>query len=204
MKQKTFIFILLAVVLVAVFAGWYFFFRISSSSTSGNPTTTINQNLFPYGSVNPNTGSTTTTTNQTGSTTINETPGQLPQLIQITNTPVSGAIFLPETKNASSTVVRYIDRATGHIYDFSIETETKTEVANTTIPKVYQGYFSPNGSRAILQSLDDNNDIQTVSANIPTNATSTFFASSTNLNLTDVRFLPKNITSLSIGNKSLF
>ncbi len=94
--------------------------------------------------------------------------------------------------------LRYIDRATGHIDDYSLDTGTSTEITNTTVPEVYQGFFSGDGSRVFVQTIDTNNQINTVSASIPT---TTAYADT---GLLDIRFLPKNIVTLKPNGQSLF
>ena len=200
MSRKT-TFIVIIVLIILGVAAWWFFSRENSTTPANQPTQT-NQNLFPYGqnatsSVNqPNNNS-----NQ-GTVFINTSSTSLPALIHITMTPVSGYIFLPEGKNSTSspqtTTLRYIDRATGHIDDYSFDTGTSTEVTNTTIPKVYQGSFAGGGARAYLQTIDENNQIETLSASVPLTEVAGPVA------LTNVTFLPKNIISLATHSNSLF
>lgn len=199
MSKKTFTIIAILLIIIFGVTFWYFFFRTQSSSNASE-TESSSQNLFPYGVNNPSNGQTQSVQNSTSTTVINESGSTtVPSLIHITTTPVAGAIFLPESKNASSTIVRYIDRGTGHVYDYNFQTGITSEVANTTMPEIYEGLFSSDGSRAIFRSLDSTGAIQTVSAAIVSTTTP-----ATPSVLSDIRFLPKNITSISVNGSRLF
>lgn len=197
MSKKT-TYIIIAVLILLGLLGWWFFSHENSTTPSNQQTQTA-QNLFPYGQnatsstngqTNQNNGGTAlvgTTTNQ---------PGTLPALIQITTTPVSGMIFMPES-TTSPTRLRYIDRGTGHLYDYSFALASSTEITNTTVPKVYRGFFSGNGGRVYLQTLDASKQIETMSASV---STTTIVDGS----LGDIRFLPKGIGSFAANGSSIF
>lgn len=101
-----------------------------------------------------------------------ETGGNLPALLRLSEVPVSGAVGF--IKN-NSTVIRYTDRATGHIYDINPTTLEKTKIANNTLPKIYEAYFKKDGSAVIYRSLKkDSDEIITTSIElIPPKGTST-------------------------------
>ncbi len=83
------------------------------------------------------------------------------KLFQISQTPVAGVgVF---SRNSQS-VVRYIERATGHIYEVLLSSGTsssinKTRITNTTIPKIYEAYFSADGGAALTLSLVEDSDL---------------------------------------------
>ncbi len=194
--SRKIIYILIIVLIILGLGAWWFFSHENSALPVSQPPQT-NQNLFPYGqNTTPTTGNTPTNTNQ-GTVFLNNSSTSLPMLVHITTTPVSGYVFLPQSASSSNAVIRYVDRATGHIYDYSFDTGTSTEVMDTTIPKVYNALFSSAGTRVYLQTLDVNGDIATLSAAV--NATTTGPTS-----LGDTRFLPKNVFSLAQNGSSLF
>jgi hypothetical protein len=197
MSRKTYTWIVILTLIILGFVAWWLFSHENKAVPASQPAQT-NQNLFPYGQNATSSSNGSEASGGQGTVIVGNSPTTPPALVHITMTPVSGAIFLPEGKNSSTTTLRYIDRATGHIYDYSFDTGTSTEVTNTTIPKVYEGSFSSTGARAYLQTLDESSQIETVSAAVPTAATTGPTA------LTDVRFLPKNIISIATNASSLF
>ncbi|KKT95154.1 MAG: hypothetical protein UW97_C0028G0004 [Parcubacteria group bacterium GW2011_GWA2_45_15] len=99
----------------------------------------------------------------------NETPELVDQfssptanLFRLSATPVAGAVVFEREKQL---VVRYVDRATGHLYDVILPTETspvtleKTKVTNNTLPKIYEAYFRSDGSAVLLRYLKDDSDV---------------------------------------------
>jgi len=115
----------------------------------------------------------------------------IPRVRQLSNVPTAGgAAFerltgssetfitedgVEESANTSMTIFRYIERATGHLYETRENTLTQTRLSNTTIPKVYEAKFAPNGSNAILQLIDDadSETLKTISASVVAKSTTT-------------------------------
>ena len=138
--------------MVAIFAliGWYLFFR--------NPNIPVEEavrNILPFGSAPTPSGVGVPTSDPTGaSEEIDARPTT--NLFRISSTPVAGAVIF--TKN-NQTIVRYVDRATGHIYDTDLAMLVKTKVANQTLPKIYEAYFRPDGNAVLLRSLKEDSDV---------------------------------------------
>jgi hypothetical protein len=77
-------------------------------------------------------------------------------LFQVATDPVAGAgAFL----RGSNEIIRYVDRATGHIYEVDPVAFTKTEIANNTLPKIYKALWKPDGSVVVEQTLPNDGDI---------------------------------------------
>ncbi len=53
--------------------------------------------------------------------------------------------------------VRFIEKATGNLYDIAVDEETPTRITNTTIPKIYEALFTDDATRVIVRYLDNNN-----------------------------------------------
>ena len=96
----------------------------------------------------------------------------IPILRQITNTPIAGAIIFPvevgeqvegEIENYSN--IRYIEKATGHIYETTTNSLTQSRISNTTIPKIQESIWLDSQS-LIIRYLDDNDIIKTFSAEL--------------------------------------
>ncbi len=114
------------------------------------------RSFFPFGNAN-NTNSPTQIRPETiGQTVPNAVSPQVTEendLKKISAAPISGATFL---KSSTSTghVVRFIERATGHIYDANLETGAITRISNTTIPKIESISWNNSGSAFIAQMTD--------------------------------------------------
>lgn len=97
------------------------------------------------------------TTEQDSSTTtpiVEETV--VPRLRKISEFPVSGATFV-ETKNGS--VIRYMDRATGNIFDTETDSLIQERISNTTLPKTQNLSWLSNGNSFIAQYTNNGEDI---------------------------------------------
>ncbi len=117
----------------------------------------------------------------------------IPKLFRLSETPVAGAVSL--IKNGSE-IVRFVDRATGHIYDINPVTLEKTKIANNTQPKIYEAYFRKDGNGVIMRSLkNDSDEVSNLSIElIPPKSTST-----TALYTEITSILRGNITSIAIS-----
>jgi len=122
------------------------------------------------------------------------TPGQLPRLRQITQTPVAGYDFIDQGKGY---VVWYVDRGNGNVFQTATNTLEITKITNTTIPKVYEAFIGKGGSNIILRLLGDNSEtVQTFIGSLK-NQTSTSSEAQTK-SLTGI-FLADDIKMLSLS-----
>jgi hypothetical protein len=99
-----------------------------------------------------------------------EQPASLPRFRQLSKEPVAGAGFF---KSAEAMAVRWIDRATGNVYEIDPNTLAKKRLSNNTIPKIYEAVWSAGGSNAYLRYLREDNQtdyIETLSLSIPATA----------------------------------
>lgn len=113
---------------------------------------------------------------ESGGTSSGETGSQtnrpLPKFFKLSDAPIAGAVSF--IKNGS-TYVRYVDRATGHIYDINPATLERVKIWNTTSPRVYEVAWKPDGSGFVSRTVPVNGEVVTnVSmALTPPKATST-------------------------------
>jgi hypothetical protein len=83
-------------------------------------------------------------------------------LFRLSNTPVAGFTMLAR---GSENFVRFVDRATGHIFDAILPSATSTSslekrrVTNNTMTKAYEAYFRADGNAVLLRFLDENTDM---------------------------------------------
>ncbi|MEK9171821.1 MAG: hypothetical protein AAB782_01115 [Patescibacteria group bacterium] len=171
--MKKILIILIAVISITLvaFFGWYLFLRNPNISAG-----VAIRNILPFGSG----GDTTSRLTNNPSTPLgasnqlvaDEFGNPAANLFRLSNTPVAGAVVFDR---GNQTIVRYVDRATGHIYDTDLATLEKTKVTNNTLPKIYEAYFRSDGNAVILRSLKDSSDVvENLSlALTPSKATST-------------------------------
>lgn len=77
---------------------------------------------------------------------------ELPKVRRIATVPVAGYAAY---ETASGTVVRYAERSTGNIFEYDVKSGVTQRVTNTTIPKVKETIWAPNGKLLVLRSLSD-------------------------------------------------
>lgn len=160
MKKVIIILVAIVVIILAIFLGWYFLVRDPNI-----PLGEMIRKSLPFGSGGD---APTRPSDWDGQATDSQQPvtdefgSPTAKLFRIADTPVAGAIAL---NRGTETVVRYVDRATGHIYDVTLPTETgsatlkKIKVTNNTLPKVYEAYFRSDGNAVLLRFLRDDSDI---------------------------------------------
>ena len=167
MRKSTFI-IIIIIILALIGFGMYWFFYTNTPSTGNTTSSDTNSflgSIWPFGrgTVSPTTAPQSTnkpTNNNTGtSTNPNTTKVQkMPKLRQLSNTPVSG---MSASSTASSTIVRFVDRGTGHIFQANDLNMAINEISNTTLPKIYESYWDKSLTVSVLRYLNDTTNIIT-------------------------------------------
>lgn len=72
---------------------------------------------------------------------------------------------LPPTPMITKYVVRFAEKATSHIGEWSAETHASTRISNTTIPKIQEAYFNSTGTNVLLRYFNEgSNQIDTYGA----------------------------------------
>jgi len=152
LKISAYILILLAVALL----GYYFILRTNDNISSGKKP--FFGNLFPFGNNEVVTEVPFNGTPEIAPT--NET-GTFDQVVRlISNEPVAGSIFV--ASSTKGTVIRYIEKATGHIFDVPTSENINLRVSNTTIPQIYRALFTENGDGFVAQYVKNDDDIETM------------------------------------------
>src|SRR3989344_354891 len=197
--------IVLSIVLIASL-GWYFLLRDKSI-----PVEEAIRGILPFGTP----GDTTRPATDTGlgtegdeSLIIDELGTPIESLFRISSTPVSGAVTFLQN---NQTVVRYVDRATGHIYDVALPGQEanpaplrKIKITNNTFPKIYEAYFRPDGRAVVLRYLKNNIDaVENLSLTLPPPAvavaTTSASASEVSLYTVSSTILRGNIGAMAVG-----
>lgn len=92
--------------------------------------------------------------------------------------------------------VRFIERATGNVFDYNLETGELERVTNTTIPRIQEAFFADNGERVLIRYLkEDNQTIETYLGKVPERKLG---GDASEAELTG-SFMQKNIIDLSVS-----
>ncbi len=184
MNKRTFIFAASIVAILFIGAGAYFLFFSSSQTGSG-----VSIGGFPLASSTGPGGS------EGGFALLGQEEGAsgaaaVARLSQIATGPVVPSMLAfdsaaSSTPSASQAVVRYIDRPSGNVYSYDVTSGTNTRISNKTIPGVVEASWLPDGSRAYLRYLSNENGAPTIA---------TYALSA---NGTDGFYLPQDITALA-------
>ncbi|MFQ5540637.1 MAG: hypothetical protein ACE5F4_00060 [Candidatus Paceibacteria bacterium] len=149
--QRTFILSFIALILVAIVAFFVFVFVPGTSEPQGD--TGGNQglfgSLFPFNSGGGDRVPAEGGPGDSGDELVDTRP--VPDLRQVTETPSSGGFFYEN--EADETVIRFIERRTGHVYDTPAEGRSVVRISNTTIPGIQEVLFA-NKDAFIIRSLD--------------------------------------------------
>ena len=173
MNKKTALTILVIIIIVAILLiGFFLFFQ--KQSEQNNPVVTAARNFF---------GGFFPTTENTNTNNVSNTNGQdivvpngvIPRLRQISSFPVAGGVMFERfatttslltqeststtTNSATSTkaaevIYRFVERATGHVYETTSRDLSQIRITNTTIPKTYQAFFSADGENLAMIYLN--------------------------------------------------
>lgn len=119
----------------------------------------------------------------------------VPRLRKISGEPVAGAVIF---NVGTTSVVRFVEKGTGNVYEAKSDTVAIQRLTNTTIPKIIRASWLPNGSGFLAQTLVPENElIETSFVKLNKNT-----ASSTNEALTPfgttIGKLPTGIKEISI------
>jgi len=87
----------------------------------------------------------------------------VPLLRQVTDAPTSGA-FVYEN-GEGKVLIRYIDRATGHVYEVPAEGRSAVRISNTTIPGIQEALFA-SANEFIIRYLNEKDDVENFHATL--------------------------------------
>lgn len=134
-------------------------------------------------------------------------PASIPKLRQLTKSAVSGAMG---STTEDTTLVRYINRGTGHVLQNYLDTVAASQtISNTTIPKIYEALWNNTGTKVLFRYTNDLGSIKTFSADITpvksaastTNASSTPLLNKTSHELKGI-YLTSDIQTIALSPKT--
>ncbi len=193
MNKKLLIIISSIVVLLLLGIGIYFFLQKDAPGTSKV------RNLLPFGLGGSDTevGPVTPPNNPVVNTSSEGVLVAENGLRKISDGPVSGSIMLTQ---GSTTLVRFMDRATGNIYEYDSLSNSKKRLTNTTIPKAHNAVWGLQGNSFIAQTIKGD----LISSYGGTIASSTGSSTVDSLREVTGEYIPDDITSISFSPKKDF
>lgn len=194
--MKKFFYTILVVGLVGALAfGAYWYFEKQQSGSAGGGSLSVGD-LFPFGNGGGAGGNTTPPPAPVVATSTPNIPAPVARLWKISTDPQSGAgVFLRD----GDTFVRFVDTATGNVFENKLGTAGLTRVTNTTIPKIREALWTQKGESAVLRYATDNDSIQTLFAQIPApKATASTTGETTDIRELQTNFLASNVVNLAV------
>ncbi|HAO64780.1 TPA: hypothetical protein DCQ44_02230 [Candidatus Taylorbacteria bacterium] len=197
MSKKTLIAVIIIVAVLVLVLGIFLLFFTSPVIQTTNTGLSPNSPFGNYGGSSSTTPITPTPTPDNGQANGPVTPylnSPTSPLVKISTEPIAGAQVFDRKISGTTTasIVRYMERATGHVLEYNRTNNFLTTASNTTIPSIYQAWWS--GNTVLAQFIGASKDtIRTFVGNLPSAPTSTTQLTGT--------FLNDNVSSLAISPK---
>jgi hypothetical protein len=192
MSKQSAIILILVVFLGALGALLWFYFSFNANPAVKTPTQTTTDIYNPFGTINTDNTTSSSTAVSTSSNIQNISPDKLRK---ISVDPVSG-FSVTDNPKTKQTDIHYILRANGNIYEAYTDSLETKRLSATTIPKVYESNWLPDGNNLIIRYLRENTEnIETFSVKInPATTTLNEFEGGV-----DGNYLPENIGGLAVA-----
>ncbi len=162
--MKKLLSIILALIIIACAGGFYYLYFYILNPTKTKPATPVSVDqagFSPFGNNAPEITPTPVSQSTTSSTQTNTDPTdqtyKTPKLRQLSTTPVSGMAIASSTSNIS--VVRFMDRGTGYVYESDNTSNDIRKISNTTIPQIYEAYGNKNATAFLIRYLKSESDM---------------------------------------------
>lgn len=198
MSRKILLFIIGLFFLIGLGFLIYQYLQPTQTATSLPPSEIQN----PFGNFFPTQN---TPVNNVGQTPVTDAPETInfsepiKKLRKISANPVAGSTVFDSTASATSTastLFRYVERATGHIYEMTATSTIPNRISNTTIPSIYEAFFLDSKNQVAFRYLEKNNSIETYIATVRATSTPDTAENKTYL---EGSFMLKDITSFSVS-----
>lgn len=114
-----------------------------------------------------------------------------------TNRGTTTPFLVKKTERATSTIVMFVDRETGYLYGYPIETGIVYQITNSIYPGISDAHIFDNGKRIIMRYPNyDKNTINALVANIPNVS-----QNGTPLPLENIQSLTGEVTSVAVSSQ---
>src|SRR5690606_2151279 len=138
-RTLTILTVILGIIAVIATVWWFVAHRTSEPSTDvvNAPVRTFN----PFGLFSGSDTASGTDTSGTDTPLFPDVPTTIerPSLFKITEGPIAGATTYAVTNGTTTEYfVRYAERNSGNVYDYSLSTGREVRVSNTTIPRIHE------------------------------------------------------------------
>jgi len=155
--------ILLIIGILAIVGIALFLIFTSKPQTAGESRVGFSiRDYLPFGR-SEDLGTGGTTTSETG----NENPPAgglpsipinqpVPRLRKISSEPVAGAVVF---NIGTTSVVRFVEKGTGNVYEAKSDSVAISRLTNTTIPKIIRAFWLPDGASFLAQTLGSGSEI---------------------------------------------
>lgn len=162
---KIILYIGAGLLLVLVLAAGYSLLSSKNTGSGGVPSTDFFSSLFPFGNGNAPARTGGGNTVSTGG----EGERMVPLLRKVSDRPTAGAWFSLGSATNTAPHIRFVERATGHVFETPADSYTETRVSNTTIPGI-QDAVPVSDTTFLIRQLDLGDTIKNFFATL--NATS--------------------------------
>ncbi len=204
MSKRSFIFLIVIAIITGAIV-WFFFslFKTAPNTTGGESTGTNFISQFnPFGSATKTQTASNGAVNVSGYQTLPNGEVVKIKLLKVSSMPIAGyTVFSKERVKDTGTEfmsnLRYVEKATGNIYQTFTDLISEKKFSGTIIPKVYDAYFGNNGEAVVMRYLKtDGKTIETFAGTLPKE----LLGSDPNLiNETKGSFLPDNVKDISVS-----
>lgn len=119
------------------------------------------RNFFPFGRGDAPTGAAnnqTDTGEQNTDTQFAPISAEIPSLRKISTAPVAGMVIF---NIGTTSIVRFVEKATGNVYEARSDSSIINRLTNTTIPKIIRVFWLPSGKGFLAQTVDEEDLIET-------------------------------------------
>lgn len=123
------------------------------------------RDFMPFGSSNNNSDLNNSNNQTGGQTDLGNNPDNqetnskdliIAKLRKISNEPVAGAVIF---NSGTTSVVRFVEKGTGNVYEASSNSNSVTRLTNTTIPKIVRAFWLNDGSGFLAQTIDSTQSV---------------------------------------------
>lgn len=202
MSKKTKIILAIVILLVITgIVGFLFFYK----NQKGERGIDVVRNAFPFGQGEEGKAIVPPKTGEEGERPPAGGEAPIQKLFQIHRAAIAGAYpFVRVASNEQEeTVIRYMERGVGHIFETSMNTMREERISNTTRLKIYEALWGESGKNTIIRYLDEN-DGQTIRSFLLklgglNQGTASGEATTTVVQEETGTFLPENISSIAIS-----